>query len=743
MISMTNESFSILQMVTLKEGNDIRGMFIKIPFALDFKVYIFNVTNPMEVQKGKQPSVHEVGPFCYQEWKEKVYVRDIENEDIMLYNPKDTYIKQMWPGCLSGEEVVTIPHPMILGLVNAVTRQKPGALSLLNKAIKSIYSNPESIFLTATANQILFDGVEIHCGVKDFAGKAICSQLKAEPSLRQINEDDIAFALLAPKNATPGKQFKVLRGVKSYKDVGRIIEYDGNAEIDTWPTEECNQIKGTDGTIFPPLLTKEEGLVSFAPDLCSCQDSLEFPTIATELGSAEPDFTQTVTTGLKTGSSRERAPDDLTGRIQYHSLMEILQTQESTALRCSSPTALKTNSVGVGAGTNREERFSPHLLCGWSAARRAPRTSSGVIGVLMCCTEVLDHSGSLNHHLIHQMISGSRIVTQVLWSEDAMLWVHFTPQNMHPGHVSSPGGFTAFHCRRSSLNPSVHSKRPCNSRTSSKGQTVPLGPTTLPLTPIRMGSLVGGLFFGQKEQDLSLRAFHVKDTKYDGIPVGEYTANLGDMSKNQDEKCYCLTPETCLKKGVMDLYKCAGVPIYASLPHFYESDLSYVNGVKGLFPEKEKHQIIILFESTTGGPVYAKKRLQFSMPLETNPKVDLFHNFTETVLPMFWVEEGVELNNTFTKPLKDLFKIKKIVKISSYLIIIGSVGGLMIACHMYFKGSGEADITTVHKVQPIDFRVWEGGLGVKNAISTINGTSTRGDVNPGMTPNDKNRMIKN
>lgn len=41
----------------------------------------------------------------------------------------------------------------------------------------------------------------------------------------------------------------------------------------------------------------------------------------------------------------------------------------------------------------------------------------------------------------------------------------------------------------------------------------------------------------------------------------------------------------------------------------------------------------------TGSPVYAKKRLQFNMPLKANPKVELFNNFTETVLPLFWVEE--------------------------------------------------------------------------------------------------------
>lgn len=59
-----------------------------------------------------------------------------------------------------------------------------------------------------------------------------------------------------------------MRGVKESHDVGRILEFDGKKEMEVWPTKECNQYKGTDGTVFAPYLTKEEGLASFAPDLC-------------------------------------------------------------------------------------------------------------------------------------------------------------------------------------------------------------------------------------------------------------------------------------------------------------------------------------------------------------------------------------------------------------------------------------------------------------------------------------------
>lgn len=83
-------------------------------------------------------------------------------------------------------------------MVNAVAIQKPGALTLVNKAIKSIYLNPSSIFITAKANDILFDGIIINCDVKDFAGKAICSQLKEAPSLKRVSENELSFSLMAP-----------------------------------------------------------------------------------------------------------------------------------------------------------------------------------------------------------------------------------------------------------------------------------------------------------------------------------------------------------------------------------------------------------------------------------------------------------------------------------------------------------------------------------------------------------------
>lgn len=74
--------------------------------------------------------------------------------------------------------------------------------------------------------------------------------------------------------------------------------------------------------------------------------------------------------------------------------------------------------------------------------------------------------------------------------------------------------------------------------------------------------------------------------------------DLIDPSKNTGEKCFCPTPETCLKKGLMDLTKC-GTPVVASLPHFYKTDPSVLESVRGLHPREEDHGISILFETVS------------------------------------------------------------------------------------------------------------------------------------------------
>lgn len=52
-------------MKILEEGTEQWKMFIQMPFAFTFKVYLFDIENPDEILKGEKPRIKEKGPFVY------------------------------------------------------------------------------------------------------------------------------------------------------------------------------------------------------------------------------------------------------------------------------------------------------------------------------------------------------------------------------------------------------------------------------------------------------------------------------------------------------------------------------------------------------------------------------------------------------------------------------------------------------------------------------------------------------
>nr|AMA98191.1 chemosensory protein [Blattella germanica]WPE03555.1 sensory neuron membrane protein 1d [Blattella germanica] len=448
--------------LALKKDSDIRKLWSKIPDGIDFKIYIFNYTNPNEIQTGGKPVVQEIGPFFYYEYKEKVDLKDIEKEDAVLFNPKDSwvFIKEK-SGALTGDEMVTIPHATILGMALAVEREKPAALRLVNKAIPFLFGNLSTIFLTAPVRKILFEGVPIYCNVTDFSAKAICSEIrKKEKDFHNLGDDIFGFSFFGMKNASVGGRFKVKRGINDIKEVGQVLEFNGEKVQTVWSGEECNKFRGTDSTIFAPFLTPSDKIEAFAPDLCR-----------------------------------------------------------------------------------------------------------------------------------------------------------------------------------------------------------------------------------------SIAAEFKEETVFKGIRGYVYSAGFGDMSTDPALKCFCTSPETCWKKGLHDLTRCQGAPIIASLPHFYDADPEYANAITGLNPNKEQHEITMVFEPLTSTPLVAYKRLQFNIAIHKIDKIDLMKDIPTVLLPIMWVQEGMELKQEYLDKVGSIFKILGAVGILKWvMMVLGGGMGAAGAGIAYKKKSTEMNL---------------------------------------------------
>ena len=55
----------VFQQVKLTNGSETWEKWSDIPLPVYLSFYIFNVTNPLEVELGGKPRLQEVGPYVY------------------------------------------------------------------------------------------------------------------------------------------------------------------------------------------------------------------------------------------------------------------------------------------------------------------------------------------------------------------------------------------------------------------------------------------------------------------------------------------------------------------------------------------------------------------------------------------------------------------------------------------------------------------------------------------------------
>ena len=76
------------------------------------------------------------------------------------------------------------------------------------------------------------------------------------------------FGLLYGKNGTMPDWFTVHTGQQDISKYGIMDKWNGKSKLGHWTTPECDSVAGSDGSIFPPPITKQTVLKVFDKDLC-------------------------------------------------------------------------------------------------------------------------------------------------------------------------------------------------------------------------------------------------------------------------------------------------------------------------------------------------------------------------------------------------------------------------------------------------------------------------------------------
>ncbi|CAL8137069.1 unnamed protein product [Orchesella dallaii] len=245
----------ISQQVRLEEGGDTWKKWENIPIPIFMKVYIFNITNPAELKNGEKPVVEELGPYVYQQKRVKTDIEVNEENDSVFYRQPIYY--HFRPDMTNGtlEDVISMVNLPYIGLAAKANKEGGAARMVIQNVLLTEFPETEP-FHSLTVDEFLFKGQYLPF-----------IQSLSETKNEQLMHNH-TFGIYYNKNGSDAGLMEVFAGVKDSSKFGNIASWNNAPNVTFWENEYCNMINGSDGSLFPPFVTRDRILPIFSPDLC-------------------------------------------------------------------------------------------------------------------------------------------------------------------------------------------------------------------------------------------------------------------------------------------------------------------------------------------------------------------------------------------------------------------------------------------------------------------------------------------
>ncbi|XP_076643029.1 epithelial membrane protein isoform X2 [Halictus rubicundus] len=239
--------------IALRDGGRTFKWWKEPPVSPQLSVYIYNVTNADEfLNDGEKPTLTELGPYVYVQRWEKVEVKFNDN-DTVSYKVKKRFVFSPEKSVGSEEDMVVVPNVPML----SATSQSKHAARFLRLAMASIMDILQiKPFVEVSIGQLLW-------GYEDPLLKLAKDVVPKEQKLPYDQ-----FGLMYGKNATMPDWFTIFTGQADITKYGVLDKWNGKSSLGHWTTPECDSVAGSDGSIFPPRITKQTVLKVFDKDLC-------------------------------------------------------------------------------------------------------------------------------------------------------------------------------------------------------------------------------------------------------------------------------------------------------------------------------------------------------------------------------------------------------------------------------------------------------------------------------------------
>lgn len=259
--------------VQLSNDSKMFDRWVKLPIPLDFKVYVFNVTNVEEVNRGEKPILKEIGPYVYKQYREKTILGYGPNDTIKYMLKKHFEFDPEASGSLTEDDELTVVHFSYLAALLTVHDMMPSLVAIVNKALEQLFLSLDDAFLRVKVRDLFFDGIYLSCDGDNSALGLVCGKIRSEmpPTMRQAEgSNGFYFSMFSHMNRSESGPYEMIRGRDNVYELGNIVSYKGQENMPMWGDKYCGQINGSDSSIFPPINENNvpKKIYTFEPDIC-------------------------------------------------------------------------------------------------------------------------------------------------------------------------------------------------------------------------------------------------------------------------------------------------------------------------------------------------------------------------------------------------------------------------------------------------------------------------------------------
>ncbi|CAJ0942924.1 unnamed protein product, partial [Mesorhabditis belari] len=229
----------IIENSRLVEGSRLWKKWLNPQYKIDFNVWVHSVKNPDEILNGDIPRVTTTGPY--------VFNKKIENKILSHENGTITFKRFEYKFFNQTASCVTcILANRKFVEAASTTGMRAAATTLLT----------QTAFLEVDIGELLFDGY------KDPFLDKICEIPFMNFVCESILDVPERIGLLYGTNGTADGTYEIRDGTENTEDLAKVVDETW------WSDEEARRIRGTEGSLFPPFIKKDQKLYVFITQLC-------------------------------------------------------------------------------------------------------------------------------------------------------------------------------------------------------------------------------------------------------------------------------------------------------------------------------------------------------------------------------------------------------------------------------------------------------------------------------------------